>query len=195
MSTDTARDAGAARDADPAGDAATHSREDVPGEHAHAGAPGMDTVQRLAPKAVTMWRLNATLTSASIALAALVAEFLVGVPWRPGLVSFAWALVALAYVVVVPPMRYRAWSYQLRERDLYLRHGILFRTTSIVPHARIQHVDTRHGPVDRWLGLSEVVVYTAGIRGASIPIPALSSATAESLRDALAALSGSGDAV
>ncbi len=64
-----------------------------------------------------------------------------------------------------------------------------------MPHARIQHVDTRHGPIDRWLGLASLVVFTAGTRGAILAIPALEAAEAEDLRDRLAALSGSGDAV
>lgn len=149
----------------------------------------------LAPRAVTLWRINALFWSVCVAAAAGTAEFFASVPWRPGLLAFLWAILALIYLVVVPPMRYRAWRYLLREDDLYLRHGILFRTTSIIPHARIQHVDTRHGPLDRWLGLSDVVVYTAGTRGAIIPIPALAADTAESLRDTLAHLSGTGDAV
>ncbi len=72
---------------------------------------------------------------------------------------------------------------------------MLFRTTSIVPHARIQHVDTRHGPIDRWLGLAGVVVFTAGNRGAILTIPALEAEEAEEIRDRLAAQSGVGDAV
>jgi len=64
-----------------------------------------------------------------------------------------------------------------------------------VPYARIQHVDTRHGPLDRWLGLATVVVFTAGHRGAIIAIPALAADEAEEIRDSLAARSGVGDAV
>jgi uncharacterized protein len=104
-------------------------------------------------------------------------------------------LAIIGAVIALPPLRFKAWGFAVRDTDLYLRHGILFRTTSIVPHARIQHVDTRHGPIDRWLGLATLVVFTAGTRGAIVSIPALAMDTAESIRDQLAELSGAGDAV
>lgn len=152
-------------------------------------------LQRLDRRAITLWRISSVFSGAMFTAAALAAEVVIGTPWQTGLIAFLLALVTVFHAVLVPPMRYRAWQYRLREIDLYLRHGILFRTTSIIPHARIQHVDTRHGPIDRWLGLAEVVVFTAGTRGAIISIPGLAAATAESLRDRLAALSGTGDAV
>lgn len=152
-------------------------------------------LRRLDRKAITMWRISSVFSGAMFTAAALAAELVIGPPWQTGLVAFLLGLGTLFHAVLVPPMRYRAWGYWLRDIDLYLRHGILFRTTSIIPHARIQHVDTKHGPIDRWLGLSEVVVYTAGTRGAIISIPGLAADTAESLRDRLAALSGTGDAV
>ena len=165
--------------------------EAFPGELA---APGAE-LDRLHPAAITLWRLGTAFQGAVFVAFALAAELLLDIPGPAGLAPFLLAVASIAVIVLVPPARYRAWGYRLREEDLYLRHGILFRTTTIVPHARIQHVDTRHGPVDRWLGLASVVVFTAGTRGAVITIPALAADTAEALRDRLAALSGAGDAV
>ncbi|NIQ53994.1 MAG: PH domain-containing protein, partial [Gammaproteobacteria bacterium] len=58
---------------------------------------------------------------------------------------------------------------------------------SVVPHTRIQHVDVRRGPLDRWLGLARVVVFTAGSRGAMVEVPGLDAGDAEALRDRLIA--------
>lgn len=152
-------------------------------------------LDRLHPRAVTLWRVNALIRGAFFAALALAAEWLLGTPLPTGVLTGTVVAVALADALLVPPLRYRAWGFALRDTDLYLRHGILWRVTSIVPHARVQHVDTRHGPVDRALGLADLVVYTAGTRGAIVTVPALDMSAADDLRDRLADLSGAGDAV
>lgn len=152
-------------------------------------------LRSLHPGAVTLWRLSTLFRGAVITALVLGGELILELPLPTGVLTGAAAVLAVAATLVVPPLRYRAWGFALRERDLYLRHGILFRTTSVVPHARIQHVDTRHGPIDRRLGLAAVVVFTAGNQGAIIAIPALDADEAETIRDRLAAESGVGDAV
>lgn len=158
-------------------------------------APDAVHPSKLHPRAVTLWRIVALGRGLGLAALALLGERLAPLPLPYGVIPGALAALTFLYALLVPPLRYRAWSFVLRDEDLYLRHGILFRTTSLVPHVRVQHVDTRHGPIDRWLGLADLVVYTAGTRGATIPIPALGREDAESLRDRLARLSGAGDAV
>lgn len=153
------------------------------------------SLDRLHPRAITLWRLGTFLRGLMFVAVAVVAEVVIRVPFPADILAFTLAVITLFATILYPPARYRAWGYRLRDSDLYLRHGVFFRTTTIVPHARIQHVDTRHGPIDSFLGLADVVVFTAGTRGAIITIPALDAATAESLRDRLAALSGAGDAV
>lgn len=157
--------------------------------------PPADSLRSLDPRAVTLWRLT-TLGRGAVFLAlAIAAEILLEIPFRAGSLAAPVAVAVLAIAIILPPIRYQAWRFVLREEHVYLRHGVLFRTTSIVPHARIQHVDTQHGPIDRWLGLASLVIYTAGTRGAVVTIPALEAAEAEHLRDQLAAQSGAGDAV
>lgn len=155
----------------------------------------MTELDRLDPRAVTLWRISYAVRGALFIAIALATELFLDVPLLAGVLAAFVAVITALITAFAPPMRHRAWGYRLRENDLLLRHGILTRTTSIIPHARIQHVDTRHGPIDRWLGLAEVVVFTAGTRGAVISIPGLDGTTAEGIRDRLAALSGAGDAV
>ena len=85
-------------------------------------------------------------------------------------------VVGLVWVV----LRYRAWVYQVRTDALYLERGVTTHVRTLVPYVRIQHVDTSRSPLERALGLSTLVVYTAGSRGADVSIPGL---TPEEARD------------
>ncbi|WP_049894245.1 PH domain-containing protein [Salinarchaeum sp. Harcht-Bsk1] len=83
------------------------------------------------------------------------------------------AAVILVLSVTHAIFRYRAWQYEFREDAIYLERGVLTRVRTVVPFVRIQHVDTARGPVDRVAGLSTLVVYTAGSRGADVTIPGI----------------------
>ncbi len=54
-----------------------------------------------------------------------------------------------------------------------------------MPRSRVQHTDINRGPIDRWLGLAELKVHTAGTRLASISLGGLSEQQARDLRNAL----------
>jgi membrane protein YdbS with pleckstrin-like domain len=80
---------------------------------------------------------------------------------------------------------YRSWAFEIQDDALYLIRGVVTEVETAVPYVRVQHVDTKRGPVARLVGLSSVVVYTAGTRGADIEIPGLQPARARALRDTL----------
>lgn len=179
-----------------ASDGGTGPQSDTPDPAGAAPEPAVPTrLERLDQRAITLWRITSLGHGALGTALVLGAEWLFDVPLPFGLATTAAAILAVLIAAFVPPLRYGAWGYSVREHDVFIRRGVLFRTTSLLPHTRIQHVDTRHGPVDRWLGLAEVVVFTAGTRGARVSIPALEAEQAERVRDRLAALSGAGDAV
>ncbi|WP_248518389.1 PH domain-containing protein [Salinarchaeum laminariae] len=81
----------------------------------------------------------------------------------------------LALFVTHAVLRYRAWQYEFREDAIYLERGVVTRVRTVVPFVRIQHVDTARGPIARVAGLSTLVVYTAGSRGADVTIPGIES--------------------
>jgi len=88
------------------------------------------------------------------------------------------ALIGLLRAVLV----YRSWEYVVREDSLFLTRGVLTRVQTVAPYVRVQHIDTRRSPLERLLGLSTLVVYTAGSRGADVTIPGLTGARATDLQ-------------
>ncbi|WP_255190784.1 PH domain-containing protein [Natronobeatus ordinarius] len=109
----------------------------------------------------------------------------------------AGALVLLLGVTYAVRL-YQKWRFELQEDSLYLERGVITFVETSVPFVRVQHVDTRFGPIERALGLSSVVVYTAGSRNADVRIPGLTPDRARKLQDTLRDLaveSEGGDAV
>src|SRR6476659_599674 len=43
----------------------------------------------------------------------------------------------------------RRWGYAERDEDLYIRHGVMFRTLVVVPYGRMQYVDVHAGPFEQ----------------------------------------------
>lgn len=106
--------------------------------------------------------------------------------WYPLALVAAVALVTLALV----PRRVRAIRYGLRDDDVVVQRGILFRRQVAAPYGRLQLVDISRGPLTRLLGLSELRVVTAAA-SSGVTIPGLPIAEAENLRDHLIAVAES----
>ena len=76
------------------------------------------------------------------------------------------AAVVLALVfTLVPFLRWRTTTYELTNRRLRLRSGILTRSGRDFPLARISDVSFSHGLLDRILGCGRLVVESAGEHG------------------------------
>lgn len=101
----------------------------------------------------------------------------------PGLVSGLVFLLGALVTLWLPPRRWRAWGYREGGEELDIRHGRLIRTRTVVPFARVQHIDVSEGPVERAFGLATLVLHTAGTRSASVSLPGLPRAEAEAMRD------------
>ncbi|PSQ41680.1 hypothetical protein BRD10_00040 [Halobacteriales archaeon SW_12_71_31] len=141
------------------------------------------------------------------AVGTLVSGFVLGTLVAVGLAAVAreWvplgALVTLLVGVlglVLAVLRYRRWRFELQADALYLERGVLTQVRTVVPFVRVQHVDTQRSPVERLLGLSSVVVYTAGSRSADVTLPGLTPDRADELQARLRELAvetDPGDAV
>ncbi len=106
----------------------------------------------------------------------------------PGLLTGLIAASTLSLAIVWPTLRYRYWRWQIEPDRVLIQKGVVWRSRSLIPRVRVQHVDTRSSPLQRWLGLSSLIIYTAGTRGADAEIPGLAAEDAERLRDELARL-------
>lgn len=135
--------------------------------------------RRLHPRIRWVWALNGAIGAVVIGAIIGVASFVLRELLWPGPVAFTVLLVVgLGFALA----RYRAWRYRVRADSLLLDRGVVTRVRTVVPYVRIQHVDSRRGPVERLLGLASVVVYTAGSRGADVTIPGLTPEGADDLQ-------------
>lgn len=98
------------------------------------------------------------------------------------LVAVGAFLVFEALAVLRAVLLYRSWRYEVREDSLYLTRGVFTRVQTVAPYVRVQHIDTKRSPFERILGLSSLVVYTAGSRGADVTIPGLTDERAAELQ-------------
>jgi membrane protein YdbS with pleckstrin-like domain len=140
-------------------------------------------MRSLEKKVLAPWIIGALLTSIiltgilNIAYTVLVefSAFFAGVS----------LVVLTAILEIYMLLRFRAWGFEMREDYLYLERGVLKKVKSKVPYVRVQHVDTQRGPIYRVFGLSKLVVYTAGSRGADVGIPGLLPEDADGIQESL----------
>ena len=107
-----------------------------------------------------------------------------------------WWLSALLWLValVIIALRWHflrrscaSWGYVEREDDLYITHGVWFRSLTAVPYGRMQLVEVQSGPLERKFNLATVTLKTAS-PGTDATIPGLDPAEAARLRDQLTEL-------
>lgn len=67
----------------------------------------------------------------------------------------------LLSIVLIPYLRWKNWRYSIDQHEIDLLRGVLVKTETLIPLSRVQHVDTRQGPLLRWYGLSSVTISTA----------------------------------
>lgn len=94
-------------------------------------------------------------------------------------------IYALTLTFIWPFFEYRYFRYDIREHDICIQQGVLFRRITAIPLHRIQHVDTHQGPIERMLGVSSLLLYTASGVYADGIIYGLDNDIAQNLRDAL----------
>jgi membrane protein YdbS with pleckstrin-like domain len=106
-----------------------------------------------------------------------------------GALGGALTLAFLALALVQPRLAYRRFRYEITELGLYVARGRLWRRWQVVPHSRVQTVDTKRGPLERQFGLVTVEVTTASARGGT-DVPGLDVEVADALVEELARRAG-----
>jgi hypothetical protein len=137
-------------------------------------------MERLDSRVRVVWLGSALVTALVVGVAVAIAGrrlFEVGL-WVGPAVFVALAVLGAGYTL----QRYRVWGFDIESDAVTLERGVVTRVNSVVPFVRVQHVDSQRGPVERLAGLSSVVVYTAGSRGADVTIPGLRPERAEAIQ-------------
>jgi membrane protein YdbS with pleckstrin-like domain len=150
-------------------------------------------VNRIAA-AVAIWGLSAVLATLAAAITTLVHLLITRTRdwhhllnwWHPAMALFVLlpaALHAWRYSRIKVAWHFR--GYHLGTEELYLRTGLLTRTLTVLPYARIQEVNVSSGPIQRRYALATVTITTAA---GSDAITDVDPDTAQHLRDRLTEL-------
>jgi hypothetical protein len=97
-------------------------------------------------------------------------------------------ICVLLYAFLVgyfPIIRWNRWRYNVNEEAVDMQRGIIIVKRTAVPINRIQHVDTKKGPIYKKYGLSSVSISTAAT---THEIPALDDDTATEMRNLISEL-------
>lgn len=145
--------------------------------------------KRISNKALSVWRISGAITSVILLMVAG------GVIWLSYVFSWPiWVVIAAfaasilhvyLYVYLFPLLRWKRWRYEVREQEIELQQGVFVVKRTLVPMIRVQHVDTRQGPLLKKYGLATVDVSTAATVH---EIPALPVEEAEELRQFISRL-------
>ena len=144
-----------------------------------------DELTPLHPNYVKVVRIGTLLFVLPFVVVALVLEFADRLP-RGALLAPV-LLLALYLIVRTPPRRYQARGYQMGVDRLRVVRGLIFRSDTVVPFGRVQHIDVHQGPIERGYGLATLVLHTAGNHNASVALPGLGHDDAMAMREEIRA--------
>lgn len=150
-------------------------------------APPAYEWKRLAPGFLTLRRLSDAIGWLVLfSIPAVLVLIFADLWWLPALIWFA-ALVVIALRWHFLRRSCASWGYVERDDDLYITHGVLFRSLTAVPYGRMQLVEVQSGPLERKFNLATVTLKTAS-PGTDARIPGLDPDEAARLRDQLTEL-------
>lgn len=145
--------------------------------------------ERIAADAIKAWKLYAILmalipVAVTIALFVLANVFTFSYWYAFGLLAVT-IIESIVTILIIPKIRWNRWRYQIYDQEIYIQNGILIVTRTLVPMIRVQHVDTKQGPILKRYGLASLTISTAAT---THEIPALLEEEAYALRDQIAEL-------
>lgn len=142
---------------------------------------GDDSLTKLHPNYIKALRIQAIAIAIPFLIGALVVESAEILPKAVVVVPIA--LIALAAIVRLPMRRHMARGYAMSGDRLRVVRGILFRSDTIVPFGRVQHIDVDQGPLERFFGIATLTLHTAGTHNSSVTLPGLEHGLAMEMRE------------
>ncbi len=152
--------------------------------------------QTLDPRVKSLWRMSNAIGFGFLALLFGVGGIFAGRIGVPVLPQVLWGIAALwALWCAFALFRYIELAFEnagwaLDDSVLWIRRGVWWQVTQLLPLSRLQHIDLRRGPWERKLGLATLTLHTAGTHAATLILSGLSVEDAERLRDRLVAAGG-----
>ena len=129
--------------------------------------------QRVDKKAKTKWRFSRIMALILLVIpiaAVVVFMFYVSDDGRSGdifrimgwITGGAIVLFQVLSIILYPPIEYIQWAYLIAPDRIEIKKGIFYRTHTVIPISRIQHVAVTQGVLQRPFKLSTVQIHTAG---------------------------------
>ncbi|WP_099156479.1 PH domain-containing protein [Virgibacillus ndiopensis] len=143
----------------------------------------------IAEDAVKAWKISEAIFMGIIWLI-VIAGFIISLLldfslWYAGAAIIICGISTYLFVFMVPKIRFRRWRYEVFDQEIYIQHGIFIVSRTLVPMIRVQHVDTKQGPILKKFQLASVTISTAAT---THEVPALYEEDASQLRDKISAL-------
>ncbi len=82
-------------------------------------------------------------------------------------VIFGWLGIGVVVVfiilaaIIIPRLRMYYWRYEIYDDEIEIQHDIIVIKRTLIPMIRIQHIDTEHGPIMRYIKLATLRISTA----------------------------------
>ena len=157
-------------------------------------------MEKLDPKAV--WIFFFQFLSVGLILA-LIFGWLFGILAEVVKFGIGWWIIILLVIIWLfgsygwAKLYYNLYQFELTEDAFKKEHGVIWKRYVSIPYERIQNIDIHRGILCRILGLSDLMIQTAGYSGISYGkygtlgrdpegrLPALSKERAEEIREEL----------
>ncbi len=145
------------------------------------GSGDDDALTPLHPNYIKLLRVTTSILALPCALLALFFETFGLMP--TGLVAGPVIVIAVLAILRLPIRRHMARGYAMGADRLRVVRGIWFRSDTVVPFGRVQHIDVDQGPLERAYGIATLTLHTAGTHNASVKLPGIEHALAMEMRE------------
>lgn len=138
---------------------------------------------KLTPRAIRVWQWSNSIRSLFFFIFPVVYAAIFGMDgFHKWIVVSLSVLVFIAWLLsifLMPYLTWKNWRYAIDENEIDLKRGVVFKTRTLIPLSRVQHVDTRQGPL---LGSYDLATVTISTAATTHEIPALDEVLADRVR-------------
>ena len=152
----------------------------------------------LAPKVRTVWLLQriiftfVTMIILSVVLLVIAPrtkDFSFLTRFNPYVILTLWFCIFHLPGFVLLKREFERWRYQVTPDFLTVSHGVFSKSRTILPLAKLQHIEMKSGVFETRMGIVQVEVHNAGGLN-TIKIPGVTVENANQLRDEVMRLKG-----